>query len=52
MLLQPSYKSGYGVGYRSDVPISVQKVLYPTVLFLEGTLNDTNHCEVIIYSQQ
>ena len=33
MLLQPSQKSGYGMGYHSEVPVSVQKVLYPTVLF-------------------
>ena len=33
------------------VPVSFQKVPYHTISFLKGTLNDTNHCEVIIYKR-
>ena len=29
----------------------VSKVLYHNVSFLQGTLNGTNHCEVIIYKR-
>ena len=33
------------------VPVSFQKVPYHTISFLKATLNDTNHCEVIIYKR-
>ena len=40
----------YWYGYQFKlVWISVQKISYCAILFLTGTLDDTNHCEVIIH---
>ena len=33
-----------------EVPVSFQKVPYLTVSLLRSTINDTNHCEVIVFS--
>ena len=54
---RPKYGPKYGpdpmVGYRLEVPVlvlvSLQNVPYCTVSFFKGSLNNTKHCEVILY---